>query len=123
MNRLILQVIAGIASLWLATKFVPGVEFQGEIKYLILAGLVLGLINFFLKPLLKLITLPLKILTFGLFGLVINMGIVWLVADVLFPQNLEIHGLVPLFWTTIIVWLVSLFLGLYNPGGKVATEK
>ncbi len=123
MNRLILQVIAGIASLWLATKFVPGVEFQGEIKYLILAGLVLGLINFFLKPLLKLITLPLKILTFGLFGLVINMGIVWLVADVLFPQNLEIHGLVPLFWTTIIVWLVSLFLGLYNPGGKVAAEK
>ena len=123
MNRLILQVIAGIASLWLATKFVPGVEFQGEIKYLILAGLGLGLINFFLKPLLKLITLPLKILTFGLFGLVINMGIVWLVADVLFPQNLEIHGLVPLFWTTIIVWLVSLFLGLYNPGGKVAAEK
>lgn len=121
MVKLIFQIIAGIASLWLAIKFVPGVEFAGEIKYLLLAGGFLGLINFFIKPLLKIITLPLKILTFGLFSLVINMAMVWLV-DIFFPE-LIIQGLIPLFWTTVIVWLVSLFLGLYAPRKRVVVEE
>jgi len=51
----------------------------------------------------------LRILTLGLFGLIINMAIVWVV-DVLFPE-LTIPGLIPLFWTTIIIWLTNLFLG------------
>jgi len=112
MQRIFWHIVAGIASLWLATKFVSGVSFTGDIKYLILAGAILGLINFFIKPLLNLITLPLRVLTLGLFSLVINMLIVWLI-DVLFVE-LEIIGLVPLFWTTAIVWLVSMFLGVYG---------
>ena len=123
MSKLIFQIIAGILGLWLATKFVPGVEFSGSLQALCLAGLVLGLINFFIKPILKLITLPIRILTLGLFSLVINIAIVWLVADVLFPGDLEIHGLLPLFFTTLIIWLVSLFLGLYNPRRKVIVEE
>lgn len=113
MANLIFQVIGGILSFWLAVKFVPGVEFVGEIKYLIMAGAFLGLINFFIKPILKIITLPLRVLTFGLFGLVINMGLIWFV-NIIFPE-LIIQGLVPLFWTTLIVWLVGYFLGLYSP--------
>jgi len=123
MGKLILQIIAGILGLWLATKFVPGVEFSGSLQALCLAGIVLGLINFFIKPILKFITLPLRILTFGLFSLVINIGIVWLVADVLFPGDLEIHGLLSLILTTLIIWFVSLFLGLYNPRRKVIVEE
>jgi putative membrane protein len=112
MINLIFQIVAGVLSLWLATKFVPGVEFVGEIKYLILAGSVLGLINFFIKPVLKFITLPLRIITFGLFSLVINMAMVWAV-DVIFPE-LIISGIIPLFWTTLIVWGISFFLGLHE---------
>ena len=107
--KLIFQIIAGILSFWLAVKFVPGVEFVGEIKYLLLAGAFLGLINFFIKPILKIITLPLKVLTFGLFGFIINMVIVWAV-DIFFPE-LIIAGLIPLFWTTVIVWGVSYLSG------------
>jgi len=125
MTNLIFQVIGGILSFWLAVKFVPGVEFVGEIKYLIMAGAFLGLINFFIKPILKIITLPLRILTFGLFGLVINMGLIWFV-DIIFPE-LIIPGIVPLFWTTLIVWLVGYFLGLYSPSSlprkKIIVEK
>lgn len=113
MNRLILQIIAGIAGLWLATKFVPGVEFGGEVKYLLLAGCFLGLINFFIKPLLKIITLPLRILTLGLFSLIINMAMVWIV-DIFFPE-LIISGIAPLFWATVVVWAISLLLGFYTP--------
>jgi putative membrane protein len=114
--NLIFQVAAGILSFWLAIKFVPGVEFSGETKYLLLVGLVLGLINFFIKPILNLITLPLRTVTFGLFGLVINMVIIWVV-DIIFPE-LIISGLVPLFWTTLIIWGVSIFFGLYNQKKK-----
>lgn len=121
MSRLLFQIIAGILGFWLATKFVPGVEFVGEIKYLLLAGSILGLINFFIKPIIKMITLPLRILTFGLFSLVINMAVVWIV-DILFPE-LIISGLLPLFWTTIIIWLVSLLLGLYQPRKKIVVEE
>lgn len=113
MVKLIFQMAAGVLSFWLAVKFVPGVEFTGEIKYLIFAGIFLGLINFFLKPILKIITLPLRVLTFGLFSLVINMLMIWAV-DIFFPE-LIIQGIIPLFWTTLIVWLVSFFLGLYTP--------
>lgn len=71
---------------------------------------------------LRILTLPLRILTLGIFSWVINMAIVWAV-DVLFPE-LIIAGLIPLFWTTLIVWVVSFFLGLYNPSkiAKIETE-
>ncbi len=124
MNSLILQIIAGILGIFLATKFVPGVsleilpgqsslfgiEFTASWQILLLIGFALGLINFFIKPILKMITLPLRILTFGLFSLVINMGIIWAV-DIVFPE-LVISGIIPLFWTTVIILGVSLLLGL-----------
>lgn len=109
MANLLFQIGGGVLSFWLAVKFVPGVEFVGEIKYLIMAGAFLGLINFFIKPLIKIITMPLRILTLGLFGLVVNMAIIWFI-DIIFPE-LVIRGIVPLFWTTFIVWLVGYFLG------------
>jgi putative membrane protein len=106
-RKLILQIIAGIFGIWLATQFVtPGVTFTGTPKTLLLMGLILGLLNFFIKPILNLITLPLRVLTLGLFSIVVNMAIVWIV-DVLFV-DLQIAGLIPLFWTTIIVWILSL---------------
>jgi len=135
MERLFWQIIAGILGIFLATKFVPGVsleiipgqsqffgiEFTAPWQVLVLVGGVLGLVNFFIKPILKIITLPLRILTFGLFSLVINMLMVWMV-DILFPE-LTILGLIPLFWTTIIVWVLCFLLGLYTPRKKVVVEE
>lgn len=110
-KRLISQILAGILGLYLATRFVPEVEFAGSWQILILAGIVLGLINFFIKPVLKIIALPLRIFTFGLFSLVINMGMVWIVAY-LFPQ-LEISTILSLFLTSIIIWGLNLIFPLF----------
>ena len=120
MTKLIFHIFAGILGLWLAIKFVPGVRFEGEFKYLLLAGCVLGLINFFIKPVLRAITLPLRMLTLGLFSWIINMAIIWIV-DVVFPE-LIINGLIPLFWTTLILWLLHFFLGFYAPKKRVMVE-
>ena len=113
-HTLILQIISGIAGIWLATQFVGGVEFTGPIKTLIYAGAALGIINSFLKPILKIISFPLRILTLGLFSVVINMCMVWLI-DIYF-QELIIPGLVPLLWTTLIIWGLSIALHLFSKG-------
>lgn len=113
MRRLILQIIAGILGLWLAIRFIPRVEFADSWQILILAGLVLGLINFFIKPILKVITLPLRILTFGLFSLVINMGTVWIVT-LIFPE-IKISGILSLFLTSLIIWGLNLLFPLFVP--------
>jgi len=104
-REIILQTVAAIVGLWLAKEFVTGVAFTGTIKEFIYAGLILGILNSIIKPILGFITLPLRIITLGLFSLIINMAMVW-ITMVLFPQ-LIIPGLSSLFWTTIIVWIFS----------------
>ena len=110
-KRLISQILAGILGLYLAIRFIPEVEFTGSWQILILAGIVLGLINFFLKPVLKTITLPLRIFTFGLFSLVINMGMVWIVAR--FFHQLKISTILSLFLTSIIILGLNLIFPLF----------
>lgn len=116
MRNLFLQIISGILGLWLAVQFVSGVEFIGPWKILLFCGFILGLINFFIKPVLNFIALPLRMLTLGLFSLVINMGMIWIV-DVFFPE-LIIKGLIPLFWATLIIWGLTFILPLFFPKRK-----
>ncbi|MDP2926925.1 MAG: phage holin family protein [bacterium] len=113
MWSLLLQIAGSTAGLWLADRFVPGVNVLGDWKTFVLIGTVLGAVNFFLRPLLNVLTLPLKILTLGLFGFIVNMLLVWLV-DIAFTE-LVITGIVPLFWTTVIIWLVIFALTKWMP--------
>ena len=128
MSKLLFQIIAGILGIWLAQRFVPGVEFLGPIKTLLLVGLILGLINFFIKPISKVITLPLRLLTFGLFSfvvniaiIVINMATIWIV-DVIFPE-LIVRGIIPLFLTSIIILGLSYLFGLSTSKKKVGVAE
>ena len=100
MKKLILHFLIAVLGLWLAQRLIPGVVFEGSWEIFLLCAFILGVINLFAKPILKLITLPLRIITFGLFGLVVNGLILWFV-DILFPE-LTINGLKPLFIATLI---------------------
>lgn len=113
MGKLFFHIVSGILGLFIAAKIVPGVQFYGTFLSLVIIGLVLGLINFFIKPILKSLSFPIKIITLGLSSLIINMAVIWLI-DIIFPKELEITGLIALFWTTIIVWALNLFFGLQN---------
>ena len=119
-RELVLKIIAGIIGIWLAAQFVSGVEIIDSWQIFIWAGLILGLINYFIKPILNLIALPLRIITLGLFSLVINMGIIWII-DVLFIE-IDIKGVAPLFWTTVIVWLTNLIIPKLIPKKKLVIE-
>jgi len=127
MWRLFIQIISGIFGFLMASKIVHGVAFTGTIffipnsetdvdnifKTLVFIGFFWGILNFFVKPILKLITLPLRIITLNLFSLVIAMGLVW-VTDIVSPE-LTIIGIIPLFLTTLILWGVSTFLSRWLP--------
>ena len=111
---------AGIVALglWLATVWVNGV-FIDTPSTLILAGLLLGIVNSIVRPIAILLTLPMTIVTLGLFLLVINAGMVALVAWVL--PGMHIAGFWSAFWTAVLVSVVS-FVGSWFVGGKGRVE-
>lgn len=108
MYHLLLQTIAATAVLFFAPRFIEGFIFEGNIYDLVVAGILLGALNTFIKPLLKLIFFPIRLLTLGLFTFVINAGILWAV-DLSLP-SLTIKGLTPLFLGTIFLSFASVFL-------------
>ena len=71
MEVFILQVVVVGLLLYVVSKIVPGIEIDG-VGHALLAGLVLGIVNALIRPLLVILTLPITILTLGLFLLVIN---------------------------------------------------
>ncbi|MDP3982427.1 MAG: phage holin family protein [bacterium] len=101
-SSLFLHILSGIAGLWVAIAVLPDVMFLGSPYLLLTAGAILGIVNAVVRPILHILTFPLRLLTFGLFSFVVNMATVWAV-DVIFPE-LVIPGLVALFWTALIVW-------------------
>ena len=71
MNRLI-QIAINAAAIYVAVVIVPGLGFTGEWWKLLIVAAIFSLVNTFLKPVLRILTLPLTLITFGLFLLVIN---------------------------------------------------
>jgi putative membrane protein len=104
--------------LWLATSWVHGVSIDRP-STLLLAGILLGVVNSIVRPIAILLTLPMTILTLGLFILVINAGMVALVAWML--PGMHVAGFGAAFWTAILVSLVSM-IGSWFVGGKGRVE-
>ncbi len=103
--------------LWLSTAWVHGVVIDGP-GTLILAGVLLGVVNAIVRPIAIILTLPMTIVTLGLFLLVINAAMVALVAWML--PGMHLAGFWAAFWTAAIVSLVS-FVGswLIGPSGRI----
>jgi putative membrane protein len=70
--RFLWRLLINAAALWVAAELVPGVDFDGGFFDLLLVALIFGLVNAFIRPIVKILTLPITILTLGLFTIVIN---------------------------------------------------
>jgi len=102
--------------LWLATVWVHGVSIDTPAT-LILAGVLLGIVNSIVRHIAILLTLPMTIVTLGLFLLVINAGMVALVAWML--PGMHVAGFWAAFWTAVVVSLVSIVGSWFvGPKGK-----
>lgn len=103
--------------LWLATRWVSGVYIDSP-STLVLAGLLLGIVNSIIRPIAIVLTLPMTIVTLGLFLLVINAGMVGLVAWIL--PGMHLAGFWPAFWAAVLVSLVSMVGSWFvGPKGKI----
>ncbi len=104
MNGLIEKIIAGIIGIGISLYFLSEVTSDGQIQTILLVGAATGLLMFFVRPILSLVTLPLRIITLNLFSIVIMMFLVWII-DALFPSyQFEILGLNGILFTTLILW-------------------
>jgi putative membrane protein len=107
--RFIFQILANGLAIFLADYLVPGFIFEGDILTLFIAGLILGLINFFIRPILKFISAPLIVLSLGLFALVVNIVLLWLLEY--FVPELTITGFWSYFWGSLIISGVNMVFG------------
>lgn len=101
MFPIIIRLFSNSIALWVAHWLIPGFVVNGGWKEFIIAGFVLGLLNLTIKPILKFISTPIIILTFGIFSLIINGFLLWLVSYFITFVNIQTAS--ALVWATIIV--------------------
>lgn len=97
-------------SLWAASHIFNGLKFDNT-SALIVSALLLGLANAIIKPLLIALTLPLTLLTFGLFVLVINALMILLVSKLV--KGFKVSGFWTAFWASIFISILSIALGSF----------
>ena len=102
--KLLLRWILNALVLLLLTKFVDGFVVESLYAALI-AAFVLGLLNAVIRPFLIILTLPVTLVTLGLFTFVINGLLVWFMST--FVKGVEIAGFLPALFVAIVLWAVS----------------
>lgn len=112
------------AALWIAAWLVPGITFGANpdnwavVRTVVIVALIFGIINAFVRPLAKLLSLPFIILTLGLFVFIVNALMLQLTSWVADKFNLAFH-VDAFFWDAVIgslvITFVSMILGFFSP--------
>ena len=123
--RFLLRLAVSAAALAVATAVLPGIQLTAgsttsKLLTLIAVALIIGLINAFLKPIIKTIGCLFYILTLGLVALVVNALLLWLASAVAGWLSLPFHitGFVPAFLGALIISVVTWLLSVFIPDGK-----
>jgi putative membrane protein len=114
----LLRLVVNAAALWVATELVPGVSYAGGPLPFLVVALIFGAINATLRPLMKLLTCPLILLTLGLFALIVNGLMLWLTSTIAESLGLgfRVTGFWPAFWGALVVSIVSTLLSRFVAG-------
>lgn len=125
MSRFLARLIINAIALWVAVQWVGGITYEGDWVGLALVALIFGIVNAFIKPVLRLLTCPLIILTLGLFTLVINALMLLLTSALASSLNLGFHvaDFSAAFWGGLIVSIVSVILSLFVGGDDKGRDR
>ena len=113
--RLIVGWLVNAAALWVTAALIPGLIVRGAVS-LLLAALVIGLINAIIRPVLLLLTLPITVITLGLFYFVLNGLLLWLAAAA--TPGFALSGFWAAFFGAIVMSIVATLLHLLIPGKR-----
>jgi putative membrane protein len=123
--RFLIRTIITALAVWVAAIVLRGITVTGSSWWrnaltLLCVAVIIGLINTFLKPVIKVLGCPLYILTLGLISFVINALLLWLASWIAGELNLPFHvtGFWTAFWGAIIIAFVSWLLSLALPDGN-----
>jgi putative membrane protein len=119
------RLLVNAAALWVATRVVSGVTYTGDWLPFLGVALVFGVVNAFIRPVMKLLTFPLIILTLGIFALVVNGLMLWLTSSLSATLGLGFHvrGFWSAFWGALVVSLVSTILSILVRSDNVRVQK
>ena len=121
MFSIIIRIFSNSIALWIAHWLVPGFVVNGGVKEFVIGGFVLGLLNLVVKPVLKFISTPIIILTLGIFSLIINGFLLWLVSY--FIPFVSIQTASALIWATIIVSFANVVITSVSKIFKTSDNK
>ncbi len=117
MVSFLLRILFAGVGLWVAAHFVPGISYTGGWPTLAIAALLLGVVNAIVRPVVFFFTLPITVLTLGLFLLVINAAMLGLVAYVL--KDLRVDGFMPALLGSLVIsaisWVGHMIVGPHKP--------
>jgi len=105
--KIVLHLLLFTAAIILMPHFIPGIEVSGYYAAFI-SAVIISLLNVTIKPIIKLVTLPINIITLGLFGLVINAVVVWFVAS--FVEGFSIATFMGAFFAGLVLAAVNWIL-------------
>jgi len=106
LNWVILTFSIAVTSYFLPFIYISGDTIWDKFKLSFLAGLLLGLLNLLVKPIVKILSLPINILTLGIFNIIINAGMLWIVDLII--KGLEIEGFWGYVWSSIVISIISI---------------
>ena len=112
--QFLVRLLVSAAALWVATRVVPGVTSDGGVLTMIGVALVFGAINAVIRPVTKILTFPLIIVTLGIFTFVVNGLMLWLTSSLSTMLGLGFHvgGFWAAFWGALVVSIVSTILSM-----------
>jgi putative membrane protein len=122
--KILLKVVITAIALWVATALVDGIEISADttakrVGTLLAVAVIIGVINAFLKPIIKLLGCALYALTLGLIAFVVN-ALLLLLAEWIADQlelPFQVSGFWAAFWGAIIIGVVSWLLNMFIPDG------
>src|SRR5208337_4171010 len=108
----VLNLLINAFALWAAAKVVSGITYSGPWYGLLFVALVFGVLNAFLRPVLKLLSFPVVILTLGLFIFVLNAFMLWLTgaASRALDLGFSVAGFWPALWGALVISLINVML-------------
>jgi putative membrane protein len=109
---IIVRILVNALGLY-ATTFVPGIAWHGSLVQLVIAGAILGLFNLIVKPLAMLLSLPLLIVTLGLFYFILNGILLWLAQFILPGYSVRdvVAGILGALVMTVVNWVIHALVG------------
>ncbi len=112
MTPFFVNFIINTLALWAAAKVVSGITYSGPWYGLMFVAVVFGVLNAFVRPVLKLLSFPLVILTLGLFIFVLNAFMLWLTAAASKALDIGfgVAGFWPAFWGALVISLINMVL-------------